>query len=383
MAKDKVLVVSYSDLKFDARVTRQLKWLEASYDVTCICFEANQEIKNVRWHLIDQTPLTLIRKLFLTLALLLRRYRLAYRLQYDYFKELKSFKDENFAWLIANDAESLPLVFDLKSAKSKVLFDAHEFAPRHLEERLWWRILFKPWHVNICQQYIPKVNQFCTVSNGLVDEYEHMFGVKPSLITNATKYFDLSPTAVSQPIKVIHHGIVNRSRKLELMMKAVALLGDKYQLDLILMLPESASESSRLYLDELKALANRQPNVRILDPMLNTEIVPFINQYDIGVFLLEPINFNYTFALPNKLFDFIQARLAIAIGPSIEMAKYVNAYDLGVVSESFEYEQFAETISSITAEKIKELKSNTHKVAMKLSEESNKEHFLHLLNSHV
>ena len=54
------------------------------------------------------------------------------------------------------------------------------------------------------------------------------------------------------------------------------------------------------------------------------EIVDTIAEYDIGLFILSPINFNYYHALPNKLFEFIQARLAIAVSPSPEMARIVH-----------------------------------------------------------
>ena len=45
-----------------------------------------------------------------------------------------------------------------------------------------------------------------------------------------------------------------------------------------------------------------------------------------------PINFNNKLALPNKLFDYVQARLGVLIGPSPEMVHYVEEYDLGEVA---------------------------------------------------
>jgi len=66
-----------------------------------------------------------------------------------------------------------------------------------------------------------------------------------------------------------------------------------------------------------------------------TEICQALNDYDMGIFLLPPVNFNYAHALPNKFFEFIQARLAVAIGPSPEMASIVEEYGFGVVAKSF------------------------------------------------
>ena len=38
-----------------------------------------------------------------------------------------------------------------------------------------------------------------------------------------------------------------------------------------------------------------------------------INQYDIGVYLLRDGNLNNKYAMPNKLYEFVQARLADAV----------------------------------------------------------------------
>lgn len=73
----------------------------------------------------------------------------------------------------------------------------------------------------------------------------------------------------------------------------------------------------------------------ILEPVPMHRIVSFASTYDIGVFLLPPTNFNYRNALPNKLFEFIQARLAVAIGPSPQMAAVVREWNCGIVSDDF------------------------------------------------
>ena len=77
-------------------------------------------------------------------------------------------------------------------------------------------------------------------------------------------------------------------------------------------------------------------------------IVDTIAQYDIGLFLLSPANFNYYHALPNKLFEFVQARLAVAIGPSPEMARIVNDHDLGIVAPDFEPTTMAAHLNALT-----------------------------------
>jgi hypothetical protein len=104
----------------------------------------------------------------------------------------------------------------------------------------------------------------------------------------------------------------------------------------------------------------------------SSEVVSFIHPYDMGIFLLPPINFNYANTLPNKLFDFIQARLAIGIGPTPEMASLVNTHQLGVVADDFTAQSLAQKINSLTAAEISFFKSQADKAALELSAEKNK-----------
>jgi hypothetical protein len=86
---------------------------------------------------------------------------------------------------------------------------------------------------------------------------------------------------------------------------------------------------------------------------------------------LEPTNLNNHFALPNKLFEFIQARLAIAIGPSPEMAKIVQEYQLGIVAQDFKPETMAAALNKMTKESMDAFKLNADKAAKILNAEEN------------
>lgn len=373
-----ILVISFSDLKYDARVTRQIKWLSINHKVTVICFGERFDIEDIQYKVIQQIPLTPVKKSLLAISLGLRLYNMAYSIQHGYLSALKKIDLPSFDLIVSNDIETLPLTLKLKKS-AKVLFDAHEYAPRHFEDKLWWKLLFGPWYRYLCKKYISKTDIMTTVCFGLANEYLKEFGVKPEIITNATRFYNLEATNVSESIRIVHHGIINKSRKIENMISLMGLLGDGYHLDLILMLPEYASESTAIYFDNLKAEINKTSNIRILPPLPNEDIVPTINNYDIGLFLLEPINFNYTHALPNKLFDFIQGRLAIAIGPSPEMGRIVKEHELGVISSDFSPESLAESIKNLSKRDIEVMKANSSKHALTLSEEHNKEVFLSLL----
>lgn len=50
--------------------------------------------------------------------------------------------------------------------------------------------------------------------------------------------------------------------------------------------------------------------------------------FRIGVHILPPVSFNHRYAMPDKLFDCLQARFGVLIGPSPEMAGVVREHEL-------------------------------------------------------
>jgi glycosyltransferase involved in cell wall biosynthesis len=276
-----------------------------------------------------------------------------------------------FDLIIANDVETLPLAFAFPG-NPKVVFDAHEYAPRHFEDKIMWRMFFQSFNIWLCKKYIPLTAGMMTVGKGLALEYQKNFNVTPTVITNANNYFEVEPGEVLEnKVRLVHHGIATPSRNLELMIEMMALLDDRFTLDLILLTPGFASKNTKQYLDKLRTLAERDPRVQIIPPVKSHEIVNAIRKYDMGVFLLPPVNFNYENTLPNKLFDFIQARLGVAIGPTPEMAEIVNQYKIGVVSEKFTARSLADKLNSLTKRDLETFKRNANAASKEMNAELN------------
>ena len=113
------------------------------------------------------------------------------------------------------------------------------------------------------------------------------------------------------------------------------------------------------------------------------ELIPFANAYDVGVFLL-PAHFpNQVHVLPNKLFDYIQARLAVAVGPSPEMARIVREWDCGVVSESFAPDDFAAALRRLDPATVTRMKANAAKAAGVLNADRNRDAVVSLVRSAI
>lgn len=375
-----ILILVFSNLKHDARVTRQINFLKKENRVTVVCFDS-EDASDISIIKIKQTELTPFRKMMLGLSLLTRQYALAYKLFHDYGYLVDKLSSTNFDLIIANDIDALPLAFQLKK-KTKIVFDAHEYAPRHFENNRVWRIFFQPFYIYLCKKYIPQIDGMLTVGKGLAQEYEKNFGRKPVVITNATRYHNIEPSAVEQnKIRLIHHGIANPSRRLDLMIDMMEKLDERFTLDMILITSDFASSQTKSFIEDLKERASKNARIKILPAVKSQELVQHIMKYDMGVFLLPPINFNYANTLPNKLFDFIQARLGVAIGPTPEMAEIVNQYGNGVVSDEFTAGSLAKKLNSLTTEDIKRFKSNSGLAAKDLNAEKNEMVFQEIIRN--
>lgn len=374
-----VLVLVFSNLKHDARVARQIAWLSKKYMVTVVCFDA-EDAPNVTVIRIRQTALNPARKSLLAIALLLKAYEYAYRTFHDY-AHIENKLRGKFDLIIANDIDTLPLAFRLRGT-AKVIFDAHEYAPRHFENNRVWKIFFQPFYVHLCKKYIPMTSGMLTVGEGLANEYAKNFGVKPAIITNATRFLDIQPSEVSgNRIRLVHHGIANRARRLELMVEMMRHLDDRFTLDMILMTSDYASDKTRAYIRAFIDQAEKDPRIKILPPVKSDDVVRTVNAYDMGVFLIPPVNFNYANTLPNKLFDFIQARLGIAIGPTPEMASIVRKFNNGVVADDFLPQSLARKLSTLTREDVIRFKINSGSAAHELNAEKNETVFNRMIES--
>lgn len=379
MNKKKVLIIVFSNLKNDPRVRRQTEYLCGDYDLTVACFDA-YPTNAYKVVIIKPVKLTFFVKALASFFLLVRAYTIAYKILHNY-KALLHQVNNPFDLIIANDVESLPLAFSFPGNPA-VFFDAHEYAPRHFENKLSWRIFFQGFNTYLCKKYIPQVAAMSTVSHGLANEYFRVFGVKPIVISNASVYHALTPSPVQEgKIRLVHHGVATPNRHLELMIDLFEFLDERFELDMYLLGAASASTQTKNYPERLKELASRFPKIRILPPIKSEEIVRTIHSYDIGVFLIPPVNFNYANTLPNKLFDFIQARLAVAIGPTPDMKSVVDEYALGIVSEDFSAKSLALKLNNLTTQDIEKFKAASHIAASDLNAEKNGVVFKNLIGT--
>jgi len=373
-----VLIISFSDLARDPRVNRQIRFLKNDYQVIA-AGSGDPVIDGVRYIDCGTGKKNIINKIMgkmLSAGILFtKRYEQYYWGRENIRKGLKKLQELNADVILANDMDSLPLALKIAHG-AKIILDAHEYAPKEFDDMLMWKIFMKKYKEYLCRQYIAKVDGMMTVCQGIAEEYGKQYGVYPLVITNAPDYEDIAPRMTDpRRIRMIYHGGATKSRKIENMILMLDHLDDRFELDLILV------PGSPQYIKKLKKMACRYRKINVLPPVPMKELVRFTNQYDIGLYILEPSNFNNKYALPNKFFEFIQARLAIAIGPSPEMARIVKEYECGIVSEDFTPRSLANRLMGLDEKQINRFKHQSHAIAGIMSSAFNKEKVIDLIES--
>lgn len=355
----RVLVISFSDLASDPRVDRQIAALRTRYDVVAAGLGPS-DYDDVAFVDISTPARSIAGRVAGLARRLVRDYGAVYWKHPANQALCSRLQSVPADVVIANDIRVLPLAVALGRP---VVFDAHEYAPDELGDELWWRLVTRPLIRWECERYIPRVAAMMTVSEGIADAYELSYGVRATVARNAPPLADLRPTEVHEPVRILHHGLAQRGRGLEEMLRLADLLEDRFTLDFVLV------EHSRGFRDALVARAKHNPRVRFPPPVPMRELAQMANGYDIGLFLLPPNNLNRRYALPNKFFEFIQGRLALAIGPSPEMVRLVRQYGCGVVAADFTPEALARELNSLDAAQIAALKQASHAAAAELCAE--------------
>ncbi|MGB7447540.1 MAG: glycosyltransferase family 1 protein [Ornithinimicrobium sp.] len=357
MRRPRLLILAFTPLTEDARVLRQVDLFSGDYEITTLGY--GPPPRAVTEHL--RLPDSVVAWHKPRALLAARRYQTAY----DHAPVVAAARGllSSGRWdvVLANDVETAPLAMTLGARGVHV--DLHEYASRQNEDSWRWRMFVAGFNAWILRTWVTRATSVSTIGPALASQYGREFGLSVRVVPNAAPYVDRVPGPVGGPLRLVHSGLARRSRRLEIMLDAVRATERPVALDLYLMPNDPA------YLAELRARSADLPQVRWHDPVAPHQLNERLARADIGVFVLPPVTFNYRYTLPNKLFDFVQARLGVIVGPSPEMAGLVERHGLGLVLPDFSAHSLAAALDTLTAHDVSGYKRASHAVAAELSAE--------------
>lgn len=259
--------------------------------------------------------------------------------------------------LYANDLDTLPANYLASIVKGvPLIYDSHEYFTEVPElvnrpsiQRIW------KW---IEGAIVPQLKHCITVTSQIAETYNELYGADFKVMRNF-------PTHVGHQIPekenvVLYQGALNVGRGLE---------------ELIAAMPEVHAElwiaGSGDIAQELKVLVNDlglQNKVHFLGRLKPSELEEYTLKAKIGVSLEHKMGLNYTYALPNKIFDYLHCQTPILYADLVEVKRVLNGVEVGEELKSYEPTELAKQLNEmLNATNYALWQSNCERLSQKLT----------------
>ncbi|GAM97938.1 capsular polysaccharide synthesis enzyme cap5I [alpha proteobacterium U9-1i] len=374
-----VCIISLTPVTDEPRVLRQSKALaDAGWTVIVAGFKGRQappsywsryiEVAHVYEprRLMDNVKLDLKRRLSQFSGVAAEDYYWCYAGYDGILEHIATVERVRCDLAVAHDFFTAPIAARLAELSGGAFtVDCHEFSyEQYMHDKNWIK-RERAWTHAIEKRFLPRASVVTTVCDGISDALQRTYALqrRPTVVRSTAFYHDLPFLPTGETIEVLYHGIVSPTRGLEQSIESVKLWRPEYRLVIRGPGPDD-------YIDQLRVIAAQHgvtERVRIDPPVAFNQMIMRANESDIGLFVQEGISVQKRFTLPNKFFEYVQARLALCVADLPEMARLVKEHQLGVLVPNVSPRAIADQINALTREKIDAYKQASMKAAHTLS----------------
>lgn len=257
--------------------------------------------------------------------------------------------------IIAVDWKSLPIAHAVAKRRAcKVIYDSHELASEEFLESRAWRLLARQHVLEIERDGIARVDGVITVSDGLADRLHSLYGLprRPLVVRNIPEYAPLPFQPTGSLVTVLYQGLLAPRRGLEAAIASVAA----WRADYRLVIRGFGADPYVAKLREFAESAGVAPRVTFEPAVAPTDVVAAAHEADIGLFALPGDSAQSRFALPNKLFEYMAAGLALAVSDLPEMRRVIETCRCGILIPQPTPQAIAEALNALDAARIDDYK---------------------------
>lgn len=235
--------------------------------------------------------------------------------------------------VVANDWRVLPLAAEAAAAHGAALvYDSHELATEEFLERRLWRWVFPAWIRELETAYIGRAAAVTTVSEGIADLLHQRYRLdrRPEVIRNVPPYTPSSFRPTGAIIEVLYQGMFIESRGLEALIASVPAWRPEFRLTI-------RGMGKPAYERRIRSLVAASPaagRIRVEPPVPMVDMVAAAEAADIGIHPLQITSNQMLYTLPNKLFEYLMAGLAVCVTGAPEMARVVRERGVGTVIDA-------------------------------------------------
>ncbi|MBI9053615.1 MAG: glycosyltransferase [Bacteroidales bacterium] len=247
-----------------------------------------------------------------------------------------------FDIVVANDLDTLLGSYCASKIKSKhLVYDSHEYFTEVPE--LYDRKFPKKVWMFIERLILPKIKSSYTVSGSIAETYNKLYNIDMEIVRNVPYFLDkrnLNSNSTNDTNQILYQGSLNLGRGLEHVIDAMQFIHNA-KLTII------GDGDITYQLKERIETKKLQDKVELKGRIPFEELMNETQKADLGIALEENLGLNYYYALPNKLFDYIQAGVPVIVSPFPEMQKIVNQYEIGTVYNHKNPKELAKKIDEI------------------------------------
>ncbi len=389
MIKQKrVLILSYSPIRRDPRVLRQIDWISRSSnpkpEISVFGLEEFSDFdygsytqlksKNLFFRLVSYFFMPLEQRQNLALNTFLES------------NEVQKIQSGHYDFIILNDLDFVgydPIFDGANISGTPVFVDLHEFF-FDFGGSLVFRALntrYYRWLLNKLESR--SVQSFFTVSEAIADLYEKLLPSRPVSVMNVPNYEAAGPEPIGErseqkKIKLVYHGAAGKGRGVPRLIRAMRLTGQQFELNLVIV----GSLFQKVKYLSIALFLGVRKKVHFHRPVEFTQIPAMLKNFDIQViFYHPPHSTNEKFSLPNKFFESARSGLAVILGDSPSMRKLVEEYDSGWVARGWSHTHLANVINSVSARDLVRKKQNSKQLSREISSDSQRDVFLSTLHT--
>lgn len=252
---------------------------------------------------------------------------------------------KNFDVVVSNDLDTLSSCFSAtKITKKPLVYDSHEFFTEvpELVHRPWIKCIWE----KIEEAILPKLKHCYTVCNSIASIYNSKYGTNfqvirnlPNLKSNNTDSDYQPPFPTDLPV-ILYQGAINYGRGIQ-----EAILAMHQIRDARLVIVGTGDEMNEI---QLLVKHEKLEQKIVITGRVSLEelqrITPFAT---IGLTVEKDIGLNYRYALPNKLFDYIQAEIPVLASELPEIKAIVDQYRIGKTIQSTTPSQIADGVNDM------------------------------------
>ncbi|QIG90003.1 glycosyltransferase family 4 protein [Chryseobacterium sp. POL2] len=360
----RVIVSVFSNLFTDQRVEKTCQTLiDQGYDVELIGNNWGGALEMQRHYPITRISLTS------------KSLKFAYpEFMFKLYKELKKRTDKNSV-LYSNDLETLIPNFKIaEQLNIPLVFDSHEMFSEmpsvqgKISQKIW------KW---VERNYFPKLNNIITASDSYADWFVKEYDIaRPMVVRNLPRQqYREQQESKSQKI-ILYQGWLNYSRGID-----KAIMAMQYVENAVLKIAGGGPMEA-----EFRAIAKQYDvldKVEFLGKLYPSDLRKITPTADVGLSIEENKGLSYYYSLPNKISDYIQAKVPVVVSDFPELKKIALGYQVGETIENHDPKHLAEKINLVLNKGKIFYKKNLDKAAQELSWEHEEQKIIKVLEQAI